>query len=491
MAEQDAPRVSGLAYVFYYIVLFFAYWFGSARFDVDGDGDFDPTDVQAYLQDNGVIRKNNRRVVKRRQTTSIVRASEQNSGRPSSKVVEEQAQSKALVDAESGLGPPGEQDGEASQPVEPEETQDDGQGSIALSKPKNDDDNPGDWWDRDGNGEVGLNDFLETKVEGDAAEEIAMQNLVSGQIRPWFIIFECLVTILLWLCCVIIWNSGDLQSALAEKAGLESIWKGQTDLRISGPECEDIRHEAWRWLSYQFTHIGAAHVLMNAFLNLMLGVPLEGLHGHFRMALMFNAGVLGGALCNFLGDGHTPVVGCSGGVYALIGIQIADLIMNWRQKKFRLPTLLFLVILIGADLLSTVTSISEGTSHWAHAGGAISGFLMGILMVKNLRWHCHERVFFVMALVLGLAWVSGCLAWLFMQTNGPRSLSEFMAGEPGWCWHRQVYNKTFLDMGLGEVAQCVRCGNLECIQRWKTCIVVGEVKYSFCANTMGWLADER
>ena len=28
-------------------VLFFAFWFGSARFDMDGDGDFDPEDVQA------------------------------------------------------------------------------------------------------------------------------------------------------------------------------------------------------------------------------------------------------------------------------------------------------------------------------------------------------------------------------------------------------------------------------------------------------------
>lgn len=52
MAEQDDKvKPAKVAYVIYYVVLFFAYWFGASRFDVDGDGDFDPEDVEAYLED--------------------------------------------------------------------------------------------------------------------------------------------------------------------------------------------------------------------------------------------------------------------------------------------------------------------------------------------------------------------------------------------------------------------------------------------------------
>merc|ERR1719401_546484 len=110
---------------------------------------------------------------------------------------------------------------------------------------------------------------------------------------------------------------------------------GWTDLRLAGSACEDYRPQAWRWLTYQFTHGGALHALMNAFMLAMLGVPLEGLHGHLRILLMFNCGVLGGAASHVINDAHRPLVGCSGGVYALIGVHVAELAMNWSEKRFR------------------------------------------------------------------------------------------------------------------------------------------------------------
>merc|ERR1719401_2441905 len=144
---------------------------------------------------------------------------------------------------------------------------------------------------------------------------------------------------------------------------------------------------------------------MNVILNTVLGVPLEGLHGFRRMLLMYNIGVFGGALCYFVNDSHTTVVGMSGGCYALIGMHLADLTMNWAQKKFRKPILLFLVILVGIDFLSSFLALSsENSSHSAHLGGAIAGCMIGILIGKNLKVKCWERILqgFVLFLGVGL-----------------------------------------------------------------------------------------
>lgn len=49
---------------------------------------------------------------------------------------------------------------------------------------------------------------------------------------------------------------------------------------------------------------------------------------------MYELGVVGGALCFVLiGGGQGALVGCSGGVYAIFGIQIAELLMNWGNEN--------------------------------------------------------------------------------------------------------------------------------------------------------------
>merc|ERR1711972_546199 len=118
----------------------------------------------------------------------------------------------------------------------------------------------------------------------------------------------------------------------------DSIWPGMTDLRITDEtDCADYRAQAYRWFTYQFSHVGLGHVCMSVFLNLVIGLPLNGFHGNLRMLFMYNIGVLGGACGWMVCDLHAATVGMSGGCYALIGISLADLCMNWHEKKFRKP----------------------------------------------------------------------------------------------------------------------------------------------------------
>ena len=48
---------------------------------------------------------------------------------------------------------------------------------------------------------------------------------------------------------------------------------------------------------------------------------------------MFELGVLGGAGCVCVFDSHARVVGMSGGAYALLGMQLGDVLLNWERKS--------------------------------------------------------------------------------------------------------------------------------------------------------------
>mmetsp|Transcript_36763 Transcript_36763/g.104651 ORF Transcript_36763/g.104651 Transcript_36763/m.104651 type:complete len:455 (+) Transcript_36763:75-1439(+) len=351
--------------------------------------------------------------------------------------------------------------------------------------------------EEDDEGAVDVFAFMKSRVSGVAMEMVALKKLVKGRIYPVFVLIECSVCLGLWLTFALLESGQGDTDFVNTKAGLDSIWETWTDLRFWGRECQDFRPQVWRWFTYQFTHDGIMHVLLNCFLVVVLGIPLEGMHGHVRMLYMFNVGVFGGACCSMVLDTHTVVVGCSGGCYALIGIHLADLILNWSQKKFRLPTLLLVVILIFVGLLSAWTSLSpEGTSHTAHLGGGIAGLFVGLTIVRNIKVEHCERYIIATCWVLSIASAIFCLSWLFAQDGGPRTTLEALAGEKGWCWYAQM-----LDSSLKPAQwRCVRCGSTECVRSFKAfnateSLKVGEsavepVSLSSC-RAAGWFFDGR
>mmetsp|Transcript_70584 Transcript_70584/g.228622 ORF Transcript_70584/g.228622 Transcript_70584/m.228622 type:complete len:559 (-) Transcript_70584:67-1743(-) len=340
-------------------------------------------------------------------------------------------------------------------------------------KKPNDDDSSsssdGGWFDQNGDGEIDLDDIFEAEVEGEAVEDIIRKKGAW----PFFIVGQSAIAFLLWTGGAMYRAQNDDGMLFQVKAGLDTFSKGWSDLRIFGSSCEDLRSEVWRYLTYQFSHVGISHVGMNVFMNCILGIPLEALHGNLRMFLMYNIGVFGGAMCYIVGDAHKAVVGMSGGCYSLIGMQCADLFINWKQKKFRKPTVLFLVILASVDIVTYVTALgSDNASHTAHVGGFIAGVLIGILVAKNLVVEGYERVVQAITLVVGLLLLLWVVIWL-ASMNPPRNIQESY----GWCWLRQVWDPTLFP---AERWTCVKCGTQECIDRYEALQFVAEVKKSEC-----------
>uniref|UniRef100_A0A8D2KRA0 rhomboid protease n=1 Tax=Varanus komodoensis TaxID=61221 RepID=A0A8D2KRA0_VARKO len=104
-----------------------------------------------------------------------------------------------------------------------------------------------------------------------------------------------------------------------------------------------LRAQAWRYLTYIFMHAGIEHLGLNIVLQLLVGVPLEMVHGATRIGFVYIAGVVAGSLAVSIADMTAPVVGSSGGVYALISAHLANIVMVsagiGREAIFELFTL--------------------------------------------------------------------------------------------------------------------------------------------------------
>ncbi|CAK8990489.1 unnamed protein product [Durusdinium trenchii] len=247
-------------------------------------------------------------------------------------------------------------------------------------------------------------------------------------------------------------------------AGLETFFPGQTDLALTnvqseGSGCEDYRYQLWRAISYQFTHSSFTHMLGNVLLLVMCGINLEGFHGTFRVLWMFEVGVLGGAGCVCVFDSHARVVGMSGGAYALLGMQLGDVILNWERKSapYRL---IFIILLTLMEVLLYLLNPRAEISYSAHMGGAVAGLLLVKSFGRNLTLRTHELEMQVirMAKALLACLVIFCFCWALINWP-PQNLLE----QVPYCWVREVSNQTlFGDGGF----HCVRCPDAACIARW-------------------------
>jgi rhomboid-related protein 1/2/3 len=86
--------------------------------------------------------------------------------------------------------------------------------------------------------------------------------------------------------------------------------------------------------------------MFNLLVQLLVGLPLEMVHGSFRIGCIYMAGVLAGSLGTSVFDPDVYLVGASGGVYALLAAHLANVLLNYNNMEFGILRLLG-VFLIG------------------------------------------------------------------------------------------------------------------------------------------------
>lgn len=82
------------------------------------------------------------------------------------------------------------------------------------------------------------------------------------------------------------------------------------------------------------------HLLFNLLVQVLVGLPLEMVHGSLRIGAVYMAGVLAGSLGTSVFDTDVYLVGASGGVYALLAAHLANVLLNYSNMEFGIVRLI-------------------------------------------------------------------------------------------------------------------------------------------------------
>lgn len=134
----------------------------------------------------------------------------------------------------------------------------------------------------------------------------------------------------------------------------------------------------WQLVTYQFLHGGFWHLFFNMFALWMFGSELNYLWGSRRFLTYYLLSGIGGGILNLLVN-DAPTIGASGaimGVLVAYGMTFPDRPVMIFPLFIPIPAKIFVIIYAALDLLSGLTSTDSGVAHFAHLGGALTGFLL-------------------------------------------------------------------------------------------------------------------
>lgn len=144
--------------------------------------------------------------------------------------------------------------------------------------------------------------------------------------------------------------------------------------------------------THMFTHGGFQHILFNMLSLYVFGRLLENVWGHKRFLFFYLVSGLGAAgvhlLVNYLTHGgNIPVVGASGAIMGLVAA-FGYVFPNTEMYMFFVPfPIKAKWLAIGYVVLDLFGGINGGDNiaHFAHLGGALTGFILVLIWNKTNR----------------------------------------------------------------------------------------------------------
>jgi rhomboid protease GluP len=136
----------------------------------------------------------------------------------------------------------------------------------------------------------------------------------------------------------------------------------------------------WTLFTAIYLHGGVLHILFNALWIRQIGAFAEQELGPARFFVLFNLAGAGGFLASSL-FGAPFTVGASGSIFGLLGAMIA-----YRRRRGAGGDMLSQQFLQWAVILFIFGFVMRGVDNWAHGGGFVTGYLLGM----RLRG-AHER----------------------------------------------------------------------------------------------------
>jgi len=141
-------------------------------------------------------------------------------------------------------------------------------------------------------------------------------------------------------------------------------------------------HQWWRLLTACFVHFGIIHIGFNMYVLYQIGPFIESVFGRARYLLIYFLAGLGGNLVS-LGVHFMAVgAGASGAIFGLYGAVFGFLLVNRRTLNPVVTS--SLAKSAGIFVLYNVVygSLTRTTDLSAHFGGLVTGFLVGMLLIR-------------------------------------------------------------------------------------------------------------
>jgi membrane associated rhomboid family serine protease/Flp pilus assembly protein TadD len=138
----------------------------------------------------------------------------------------------------------------------------------------------------------------------------------------------------------------------------------------------------WRLLTYMFLHGGLMHIAFNMWCLWDLGALCESLYGRWTYAAIYFITGIAGGLASVGWNPGVLTVGASGAIFGLAGA----LISSFYLGEFSVPrvaiqgTLRSLLFFVAFNVL--FGSFVPGIDNACHAGGLVSGLIVGALIAR-------------------------------------------------------------------------------------------------------------
>ena len=141
--------------------------------------------------------------------------------------------------------------------------------------------------------------------------------------------------------------------------------------------------QIWQLISYQFLHGDFFHILFNLWMLWIFGVELENIWGTKRFLVFYLLCGIGAGLTQlYISPMLTtvgPTVGASGSVYGVLlafALSFPDRPIMVFPLFFPIKAIYMVLGLTAIELVMGITSSGAGIAHFAHLGGALTGFII-------------------------------------------------------------------------------------------------------------------
>jgi membrane associated rhomboid family serine protease len=149
---------------------------------------------------------------------------------------------------------------------------------------------------------------------------------------PYFIVIATFSQIAMYILWVYV---GDGNYSFQDKAFDQIGGPSFTWLESVSPfsSCSNLHYQLWRYVTYIWIHANVWHLVSNCVMQFFVGASLESVHGWWRVGGLYILGGIAGGLNVTMFTPDVTVVGASGAIYALLGMILANIWLNWEVSR--------------------------------------------------------------------------------------------------------------------------------------------------------------